>query len=294
MFNLIIRAVTDKGKAFDLEQIRIDAALTFTMIYKCAQEKEAFPDVSWIPNVWKNELYPEFIKREGIIVAFLMIKLKGSEEETLNCMYFKVDDEGRRELKLINKNIIQASGVLTKSIPNIQGHLQQHEMIHEKFKDLVVRKDRVNKDDLGVYVFDTAPEFNESIEPRIIDLAPEFKNDSGWYSEQEGLNRTLYRIYINGKMSTLVVDDISFMKQIHENSANGLFSVLDIHGRMEMTQSLFDILNKFLRDRDFKIGAHPEGEILEDGNDAVHSIFWGQEEKEVLYISPLASTYDFD
>ena len=333
MFNLIIRAVTNKGKAFDLEQIRIDAALTFTMIHKCASAMEAFPDVSWIPNVWKNELYPEFIKREGTIVAFLMIKLKGSEEETLNCMYFKVDDEGRRTLKIIHKNIIQSSGVLTTPIPDIQGHLQKHEMIHEKFKeidlsgnfhqhemskdfhmgyyeeakDLVVRKDREPGDNSGVFHFpSTIPANIVDLSNKVtdfisinkpghsIDLAPKSKDDSDWYSEQQNHGQTLYRIYINGKMSNMVVDDISFMKTIHENSANELFGVHDIPGNMEMPQYLFNTIIEFLHHRDFKLGAHPEVEPLEDGNDAIYSILWGHEEKEVIYVSPLTSTYDFD
>ena len=79
------------------------------------------------------------------------------------------------------------------------------------------------------------------------------------------------------------------MKQIHEKSAEGLFTVYvkDIYRHMEIPQRLFDMLNKFLRDRDFKIGAHPVQEVLEDGNDAEHSVFWNHGETEILYVSPL-------
>lgn len=304
MFNLIIRAVTDKGGNVDLQQIRMDALLTFTMIHKCAQEQESFPDVSWIPNVWKHELYPEFMNPEGSIVAFLMIKPE-TPERTLNLMYFKVNDEGRRTLKILHENIIRASEVLTSSIPDIQGHLTKHGEISADY-NLVIRKDRLPGDNSGVFKFQPAPPFDHEKASKEgialtfdeavkrIDLAPGDKTEihiepedlDDWYSSP-AMDESLYRIYINGKSSTMLVDDINFMKQIYEKSANGLFSVHHIPGNMEMTQSLFDLISKFLQDRDFKIGAHPAQKVLEDGNDANHSIFWNRGETEILYVSPL-------
>ena len=61
MSKLIIRAITNKGGHVDLEQDQMDAILTFTLIFRCAEATENLPKLSWIPEPWRLELFPEFL-----------------------------------------------------------------------------------------------------------------------------------------------------------------------------------------------------------------------------------------
>ena len=114
-----------------------------------------------------------------------------------------------------------------------------------------------------------------------------------WYSEP-AMNQIKHRLYINGRPSKDIVDDIGFMKIVHDNVIDGMMSINDIPGFMEMPQWLYSLLGRFLDLRDFKIGAHPVDEPLEDGNDANYSLFWDRYSMETIYITPNTPERDRD
>jgi hypothetical protein len=108
-------------------------------------------------------------------------------------------------------------------------------------------------------------------------------NHDDWYSEP-AMDQTKYRIYIHGRPSTTIVDDISFMDRIHKNSKKGIFDLRALSDSLSMPASLFKTLERFLRHKDFNIGAHPADQALESGHDAAHNLFWGVNRKELIYI----------
>jgi hypothetical protein len=112
---------------------------------------------------------------------------------------------------------------------------------------------------------------------------------------------TEYQLFINGQtpisLRGVVIESIGFMEEI--SKMKDVFNVSKIKDSLNLPQYLFDLIDDFLRYRDFKIGVHPVDEKLVDGNDAAHSIFWDTEQKIVLYSSPLSESsnsllFDFD
>lgn len=153
MSRLIIRAITNKGGHVDLEQPRMDAILTFTLIFRCAEANEPLPKLSWIPEPWRLELFPEFLKPDGAIVAFHMVTIE-DPEQVVNYIYFTPDNEGRHQLMVHDENIISASRAFldfngeVKSIDQ-QPDFTHHEMsgdwhmgYHDEPKEMKVLKSR--------------------------------------------------------------------------------------------------------------------------------------------------------
>lgn len=118
-------------------------------------------------------------------------------------------------------------------------------------------------------------------------------NHSDIYSAP-ALEKTKYRLYINGRPIDDLVDDIRFIENIHNSVLDGNKNINYVEGFMEIPQWQFDMLDRFLRVRDFKIGAHPADEVLEDGNDAEYSLFWGPNEEYTIRIAPNTPERDRD
>ena len=317
----LVRAVDIDGKSYDLITIPMDSLLTFALIFKSAQKNEGLPPLSWIPKTWVNEIYPQFMDPKGVILGFLMIEMFDGKEILRNTIYFKDNPEGRK-LHIDNEDILNAAGILLEHEMLHQKYFKQNEMsadfhmgyfdtseepidletIKEKsfWPDLKIAKSRTPDDNSGAFEFHPYVEHSKSDPggPKIISLAPGGRKTprveslpschDDWYSEPS--IETEYRIYINGKPSAFTVSDISFMENIDNNIKNGEHRLSELQGFMEMDQSLYNVLHKFMVTRDFKIGAHPSHITLEDGNDAEYSLFWGQGEKETCYVSPLKET----
>ena len=214
------------------------------------------------------------------------------------------------------------------------GYYEQPTVPDEDIRTLIVRKDRerIPGDNSGVFQFapvkisdlekaldeGIAMTFEESQEmdagdffathgeppdddsEMTIDVSPGGSseiyvnhNHSDIYSAP-AIEKTKYRLYINGHPTKDLVDDIGFIHATHDSVLNGRASINDIQGFMEMPQWIYDMLDRFLRLRDFKIGAHPVDEVLEDGNDAEYSLFWGLREEYTIYITPLTPERDRD
>ena len=321
-----IRATTKDGKKFITKLFKTKAILIFKQLYEAAKNSvEAVRtglSETWEKEIFMEFMNPDGI----IVLFEVYDQFPNGKICVFNMFWFDVDNEGRRQLKSqhpvgieytfygVIPNPFNPDEFVPQYYPPIwqshddemsadwhMGHyakVEEHEAVHAQ-----VLKDRASGDReiIDIKLWDLPTSIPEEVIPLIIekatgvDLAPKAKpniivkgsthNHDDWYSEP-AMDKTKYRIYINGSPSNMIVDNIDFMNQIHENSKKGIFSVADLTSYFSMTGPLVDTLERFLRLRDFKIGAHPADYPLEDGNDATYSIFWGQVD-EVVYVSPL-------
>jgi len=337
----LVRAVNINGNRHDLNVIPMDSFLTFALIFKCAQENEGLPPLSWIPRTWVDEIYPQFMNPTGIITAFEMVVSNDGIETIKNAIWFTTGSEGRK-LHIHDLDIINAAGILLEHERIHEQVFKQNEMsgdFHMGFytngEHVEIAKDRIPEidrkfgwgetlkkhvenplsiniqkirapgDNSGIFKFEPfepdegiAMTFEESQELDKEDItsiqvgSSDRHNHDNWY-DAPALDLTQYRIYINGTSSKMILNNIEFMKVVHYNVLDGRFKVHDIPGCMEIQQSLFDLIDNFLRNRDFKIGAHPIDQMLEDGHDVNYSLFWGPGEKETCYVHP-GKSYEED
>lgn len=322
-----LRAITNDGKKFTFDCERTVAILGFKNIYESVTGG-ILPTLEALHNTLKTEIFLQFTDPNGVVVKIdLCQNVFKDEILVLNSMWFETDREDR--IKLVTEHPVTLVYSFADAIKHLDGELHaivmEHESIHEAFqrfhqeemsqdyhmgyfdpaKDLVdnlkmkvkVAKSREPGDNSGVFEFH--PYVEKSDEPCIqVGSSPhlvkeDIHNHSDIYSA-EPLVKQQYRIYVNGHEIKDLVDDISWMGLVHNNVADGLTSINDVQGFMEMEQWIYDMLDRFLRIRDFKIGAHPAEEILEDGNDAKYSLFWGHQEKETIHITPLTPERDRD
>lgn len=94
-----IRAVMKSGKALTFESSwEVEVIFIFHNFYHSAKAR-IYPKSSYsLPDSWKNEIFPQFVDPEGIIVRFDLIAGRPLPY-TINSMWFEMDSEGRNHLK---------------------------------------------------------------------------------------------------------------------------------------------------------------------------------------------------
>jgi hypothetical protein len=323
MSNWFIRAITKDGKKFITELYDTKAILIFKQLYDAA-EGIYFPINTGLSQTWEKEIFMQFMDPNGVIIRFeLCHTLPIGTICVLNMFWFNVNAEERRQLKHQHPVGLEYTfDGMTRNplnhyefVPEFDQEFDQDEMssgwhmgyYHEQVKEHEAVHAQVLKErdfgcrevvDIKLWDLPTSipkEEIALTFEDATgVDLAPKAKpsiivegsiHNHDWCPEP-AIHETQYRIYINGHPSDMIVDDISFMLEIHKNAQKSIFSIADVPSYFSMGQPLFDMLERFLRLRDFKIGAHRADQVLEDGNDAIWSIFWGQAD-EVIYVSPL-------
>jgi len=321
----VIRATTKDGKKFTIDYPESVAVLVFKNMYDAAIGG-ILPTHEQLPNTWKTEVFLQFTNPDGIVAKIdLCQNVFKDDILVLNSMWFETDRENRIQLKTEHPiSLVYTFADAVKQLDSELHALQIHEMYHQVFRQgemsqdfhmgyfddagdqrhrklegeysIKVAKSRAPDDNSGAFEFhpyvEKEKEFSIQVGKKNSELSVkgDIHNHSDFYSAPAWI-RTKYRIYINGKPSTMILNDIDFLEQIHENVTGGLTSVNDVHGAMDIQQNLYELIERFLRVRDFKIGAHPAdgNEVLEDGNDADYSLFWGHQEKETIYITPLTA-----
>ena len=312
-----LRAITNDGKGFDVEMRAYECALTFTIFKDLANGGIPMFQFSWIPRVWVDEVYPQFVDPNGIVSHILLmgVPAEGAVEEVINSLA-PYEDETRILFRSAYDDCLEAiEKFLDRQTPRAfvfenfrstpeseREALRIHEDLHRKFL-----QDEMSMD-FHMGYFDAE---DESRDLKIlkergkfpqIKLAPSIKghhNHSDWHSELP-MEKIQYRLYINNLPSSQIVDDISFMEQIQEAAACNKYNVNEIQGFLEMPQWLYDLIHRFFERRDFKMGAHPANEPITKENleDMEYSLFWSHDQRDVAFIHPgnkdRDGVFDFD
>ncbi len=145
----------------------------------------------------------------------------------------------------------------------------------------------------------TGEAISHTISEGLMTLAPKaikgtIHDSDDWYSAPT-LAHQMFQIYVSGIPMDVIVDNIDFMREIHQKTAGGhTLCVTEVSGSIEMPQGLYDVLNDFLAHKIFKIGANLADQPLANGYNASYSIFWDPDGEEVLYTSPFEKTTDGD
>ncbi len=299
----LIRAKLKGGQVSSIEFVKEDAILIFHNMFEHLEQMQ-LPTTDLISKTWKEELLPSFVDPQGIVVCIeLCQQLYDNEIFVCNTMWFEQDAEGRSLLKtehpvnisydfvdtyLIGDDlhgitagdrIFQTLQKALKETPDSIMEFHQDEMSADYhmgyFEERPILKNTWGEDPLF---------FTPSDKTRRIELGPQIvsSTEAEWYDENSIEQH--YRIFIGHLPSSLIVTDIEFMEKLSQMSYP--YRLDGIHGVMEMDQDLYNLLIKFIKQRNFSIGANPIEEELEDGRGASHILKWDAEMKEIIHEHP--------
>jgi len=317
-----IRATTKDGKKFTTNLSKSKAIIIFKNLYEAAKISVKAVHTG-LSETWEKEIFMEFMNPDGVIVLFELCEQRSDEKICVfNMFWFDVDAEGKRQLKYQHpveieytlSGIIRSHGGMSAfhsgtDDEELDYGIKEHQMTHarvlkERDPGIIDIKtwDLSTDPDPGVdlapkipVVTDGSSKIFRPLEQKAADYLLKMKETlvPAIIADQKAevscidlAPRTKYRIYIDRHPSHVIVDDIDFMDQIHKNSEKIIFDLEVLPGYWSMSHSLFEIIDRFLRHRDFKIGAHPVDEVLEERQDTTYKLSWDPTGEEIIYSHP--------